>query len=321
MRRRRVLAAASGAALIGLARAEAAWPSRPITLVVPFASGGIADLTARTVAQAMAASLGQAIVIDNRPSAGSIVGSNMVARASADGYTLLLMSNANAISVSLFRKLPFDPVADFVPISTLAYFDLGVFVASGSRFRALEDVVAQAKAHPGRLTIGSITAGSTQHLAAELFKAKAGVDMLIVPYKGTPAVLTALRAGEIDLAFEILGPMLSQTRAGVIRTLAVTSSRRFPALPQVPTVIEAGVPGYEVASWNALAAPHGTPASVIDRLHRAATQAIAEPQVRESLQALGVRAASSSPKQLESLLVRQIGSWGDVIRAAKLQPQ
>ncbi|MDQ2733691.1 MAG: tripartite tricarboxylate transporter substrate binding protein [Pseudomonadota bacterium] len=321
MKRRRILAAAGGAALLGLARAEAAWPARPLTLVVPFASGGVADLTARTVTQAMAASLGQAIVIDNRPSAGSIVGSNMVARASADGYTLLLMSNANAISVSLFRKLPFDPVADFVPISTLAYFDLGVFVASGSRFRSLEEVVAQAKAHPGRLTIGSITAGSTQHLAAELFKAKAGVDMVIVPYKGTPAVLTALRAGEIDLAFEILGPMLSQTRAGVIRTLAVTSSRRFPALPQVPTVIEAGVPGYEVASWNALAAPRGTPASVIERLNRAATQAIAEPQVRESLQALGVRAASSSPQQLASLLLRQIGSWGDVIRAAKLQPQ
>jgi tripartite-type tricarboxylate transporter receptor subunit TctC len=320
VRRRRVLAAAGGAALARLARAEA-WPSRAITLVVPFASGGIADLTARTVAQAMATSLGQAIVIDNRPSAGSIVGSAMVARANADGYTLLLMSNANAISASLFRKLPFDPVADFMPISTLAYFDLGVFAAGGSRFHSLKDAIDEAKTHPGRLSIGSITVGSTQHLAAELFKAKAGIDVLIVPYKGTPALLTALRAGEIDLGFEILGPMLAQASSGAIRTLAVTSNSRFAALPQVPTVIEAGVPGYEVASWNALAAPHGTPAAVIERLNRAATQAIAQPQVRQGLQALGVRAASSSPEQLASLLLRQIGSWRDVIRAAKLEPQ
>ena len=321
MRRRGVLTAVGGVALLRVAHAEAPWPARPITLVVPFASGGIADLTARTVTKAMAAILGQAIVVDNRPSAGSVVGSGMVAHAAPDGYTLLLMSNANAISTSLFKRLPFDTVKDFAPISTLAYFDLGVFVAGNSRFHSLQEVIAQARATPGRLTIGCITVGSTQHLAAELFKAKAVVDLLIVPYKGAPAVLTALRAGEIDVAFEILGPMLPQAKAGVIRTLAVTSRARFPTLPQVPTVIESGVPGYEVASWNALAAPRGTPATVIQRLNRAAVQALAEPEVRGGLQALGVRGASSSPKQLEALLVQQITSWGAVIRAAKLKPQ
>ena len=321
MNRRGALAALGGMTLLGPARAEAAFPARPITLIVPFASGGIADLTARTVTKAMATSLGQAIVVDNRPSAGSVVGSGMVAHAAPDGYTLLLLSNANAISVSLFRKLPYDTAKDFAPISTLATFDLGVFVSAESRLRSLADVIAQARATPGRLTIGCITVGSTQHLAAELFKAKAGIDVLIVPYKGTPAVLTALRAGEIDLAFEILGPMLPQASSGVIRALAVTSKTRFPTLPQVPTVIESGVPGYDVASWNGLAAPRGTPAAVIERLHAAAVQALAEPDVRAGLQALGVRGASSSPEQLASLLARQIETWGEAIRAAKLKPQ
>jgi tripartite-type tricarboxylate transporter receptor subunit TctC len=316
-----VLTAAGGEALLRIAAAEAPWPARPVTLVVPFAAGGIADLTARTVTKAMATLLGQAIVVENRPSAGAVIGSSTVAHAAADGYTLLLMSNANAISTSLFRKLPFDTVKDFAPISTLAYFDLGVFVGGDSPFRSLQEAIARARASPGRLTIGCITVGSTQHLAAELFKAKAGVDVLIVPYKGTPAVLTALRSGEIDLAFEILGPMLAQAKAGVIRALAVTSRARFPTLPQVPTVIESGVPGYEVASWNALAAPRATPATVIERLERAAVQAMAEPDVQGALRSLGVRAASSSPAQLEALLVQQIASWGAVIRAAKLKPQ
>ena len=215
MKRRGALAALCGATLLRLAHAEAPFPTRPITLVVPFASGGIADLTARTVTKAMAASLGQAIIIDNRPSAGSVVGSGMVAHAAPDGYTLLLLSNANAISVSLFRTLPYDTTKDFAPISTLATFDLGVFVPAESRLRTLSDAIAQARATPGRLTICCITVGSTQHLAAELFRSKAGIDMLIVPYKGTPAVLTALRAGEIDLAFEILGPMLPQARTSL----------------------------------------------------------------------------------------------------------
>jgi tripartite-type tricarboxylate transporter receptor subunit TctC len=321
MRRRGLLAAAGCWGLLREGHAQAAWPARPITLVVPFASGGIADITARTVAQAMARTLGQAIVVDNRPSAGSVVGSNAVARAAGDGYTLLLMSNANAVSPGLFRKLPFDVVKDFAPITTLGFFDLGIFVAGDSRFRTLKDVLASAKAQPGRITIGSISAGSTQHLSAELFKAKAGIDVLIVPYKGTPAVLTALRAGEIDVAFEILGPMLPQAAAKVVRLLAVTSDRRYAGLPDVPTVIEAGVPGYAVASWNALAAPAATPPAVIERLNRAAAEALARPDVQQRLQELGVRVQAGSPKQLASLLASEIRRWGEVIRVAKIEPE
>ena len=321
MRRRGLLAAACGWVLASGGQAQTTWPTRPITLIVPFAPAGIADITARTVAQAMARELGQPIVVDNRPGAGSVVASSAVARAAPDGYTLLLMSNANAVSTGLFRKLPFDVVKAFAPITTLGFFDLGVFVASDSRFRSLKDVVAYASANPGRLTIGSISVGSTQHLAAELFKTKAGIDALIVPYKGTPAVLTALRTGEVDVAFEILGPMLPQLSAKAIRVLAVTSDRRYAGLPQVPTVMEAGVPDYAVASWNALAAPAGTPPAVIARLNRVAAEALAQPAVQQRLQELGVRTQSGSPQQLESLLASEIERWGRVIRAAKIEPE
>jgi tripartite-type tricarboxylate transporter receptor subunit TctC len=319
MRRRGLLAASGCWALARGGQAQTTWPTRPITLIVPFAPGGLADITARTVAQAMTRELGQPIVVDNRPGAGSVVASSAVARAAPDGYTLLLMSNANAVSTGLFRRLPFDVVKDFAPISTLGFFDLGVFVASDSRFRSLKDVVAHASANPGRLTIGSISVGSTQHLAAELFNTKAGINALIVPYKGTPAVLTALRTGEVDVAFEIIGPMLSQLSAKTIRVVAVASDKRYAGLPEVPTVTEAGVPDYAVASWNALAAPAGTPPAVIARLNRAAVEAVAQPTVQQRLQELGVRPQSSSARQLESLLAGEIKRWGEVIRAAKIE--
>ncbi len=321
MKRRSLLLATGLFSLAGRGHAQAAWPSKPITLVVPFAPGGIADITARTVAEAMGRTLGQTIVIDNRPSAGSVVGATAVAKATPDGYTLLLMSNANAVSPGLFKKLPFDIVKDFAPITTLGFFDLGVFVAGNSPFVALKDVIAHAKANPGKLTIGSIAVGSTQHLSAELFKTKAGIDALIVPYKGTPAVLTALRAGEIDVAFEIVGPMLPQVNAKAVRALAVTSETRYAGLPEVPTVSEGGIKGYAVASWNALAAPAGTPPAVIDRLNRAAADAVAQPAVRQRLQELGVRAQSGTPAQLEALLGTEIKRWGEVIRAAKIEPE
>ena len=251
-------------------------PSGAITLVVPFAPGGIADLTARAVAKEMSASLKQPIVVDNKPSAGAIVGSQQVARAAPDGLTLLLMSNANAVSAGLFRKLPFDAMNDFAPITTLGFFDLALFVAADSPLKTVDHLLTRARAQPGKLTIGTIAAGSTQHLAAEYFKSLSGIDAVIVPYKGTPAVITALRSGEIDVGFEILGPMLGQVQGKVLRALAVTSDRRFAGLPDVPTVKESGLPSYNVASWNALAAPAKTPRAVIDRLQRAALQALGD---------------------------------------------
>ncbi len=319
IRRRWLLAAAAMAA--GPARAQTPYPSRPVTLIVPFAPGGIADITARTVAQAMGSSLGQTIVVDNRPSAGSIVASQAVAKATADGYTLLLMSNGNAVSASLFKKLPFDVVKDFAPISTLGFFELVICVARESRFKSLRELVAYGKANPGKLTLASIAVGSTQHLAAELFKSRTGVDAVVVPYKGSPAVLTALRAGEVDAGFEILGPTLPQITGGALRALAVTGRRRNAALPEVPTAIEQGVAGYEVESWNALAAPAGTPPAVIERLQRAAHDALAKPEVSQRLAELGVRAQGGTPAQLQDLLASEIKRWREVIAVARIEPQ
>ena len=302
-------------------RAQSSWPERSITVVVPFGPGGIADLTARTVAQAMSATLKVPIVVDNKPSAGSIVGSAAVAQAAPDGHTLLLMSNANAVSAGLFRKLPFDVQKDFAPVGLLGVFDLALFVAAESKLNSVRELLADARARPGRLTIGTIAVGSTQNLSAELFKARTGIEALIVPYKGTPAVLTALRAGEIDAAFEILGPWLPQLQARALRALAVTSDRRFAALPDVPTMREAGVADYEVASWNALAAPAKTPAAVIERLNAAANEALKNPAVQERLLALGVRAQGGTPQQLQTLLASEVRHWGEVIRAAKIEPE
>jgi tripartite-type tricarboxylate transporter receptor subunit TctC len=315
-----------GAAILlmgaGPAAGDDPYPNRPITLIVPFAPGGIADLTARVVAEAMAHELRQPMVVDNRPSAGNIVGSAAVAQARPDGYTLLLMSNGNAVSASLFRKLPFDVRKDFAPVSTLGFFDLVVMADSGSRYTSLADVLDDARKRPGKLTIGTIALGSTQNLAAELFRSMARIDVLIVPYKGSPAVLNAVRAGEIDIAFEILGPMLAQINAGAVRALAVTSRARHAALPAVPAARElAGLDEYVVASWNALAAPAGTSPAVVERLVLVAREALGSTSVRRRLESLGVRPQAGSPAELRGLLDGEITRWRAVIAAARIEPQ
>jgi tripartite-type tricarboxylate transporter receptor subunit TctC len=314
-------AAALLAATAGRGQAQSPFPQKAITLIVPFAPGGAADITARALAEGMTRSLGRAVVVDNRPSAGSIVASQAVATARPDGHTLLLLSNGNAVSAGLFKKLPFDTLRAFAPITTLAWFDLGLFVSAGSRFATLRDAVAYAKAQPGKLNIGTIAVGSTQHLAARLFETTAGIQALLVPYKGTPAVLTALRSGEIDLAFEIAAPWVPQVDAGVIRALAVSSNQRNPALPAVPTVAQAGIAGYDVASWNALAAPAGTPPEVVETLGRAARAAMAAPGVHDKLARLGIRVQTGTSPELQSLLAAEVQRWGAVIRSAKIEPE
>ena len=321
--RRQALVALAGGTLPAWAQAPA-FPQRPITLLVPFGPGGIADLTARAVAQTMAASLGQALVVDNRPSAGSIVASQAVASAAPDGHTLLLLSNGHAVSASLFNKLPFDAQKDFAPITLLARFDLALFVQAGSRFKTLAQLLDFAGAQPGKLTLGTVAVGSTQHLAAEWLKQLAGIDALVVPYKGTPAVLGALRGGEIDAAFEILGPWLPQLSAGVLRALAVSGSQRSADLPDVPTVAEAGgaaLQRYDVSSWNALAAPAHTPPDVLARLNRAANEALAQPAVQRQLRALGVRPQGGTPEQLRQWLASETRHWAEVVRGAKIERQ
>ncbi|HEY8356014.1 MAG TPA: tripartite tricarboxylate transporter substrate binding protein [Ramlibacter sp.] len=326
MHRRRALAAlaaASAAIAAPWARAQPAFPSRPIRIVVPFGPGGIADLTARAVGKELSESLKQSVVIENRPGAGGVTAGDLVARAEPDGHTLLLMSNGTAVSAGLFRKLPFDAQKDFAPISLLGTFDIAVLVAENARFKTLADLLAHAKANPGKLNIATVAVGSTQNLAAELFKTTAGLDAQVVPFNGTPAVITALRGGEVDAAVEILGPVKTQITGKALRALAVLGDKRPVGLGDVPTAAETGgaLAGFNVASWNALAAPAGTPRPVIERLQRETQAALASAELKQQLAALSLEARSSTPEQLATLLASEIRRWTQVIERAKIPRQ
>ena len=303
----------------------AAWaqdyPAKPIRLVVPFGAGGVADLTARIVAQKLGESLGQSVVVDNKPGAGGVVAGDAVAKAAPDGYTLLLMSNGTAVSAGLFKSLPFDTVRDFIPVSTLGTFDLAVVVADNARWRTLGDLLADAKARPGTLNLGTINIGSTQNLAAELFRTRTGADLQVVPFNGTPAVVTALRSGQIDAAVEILSPLVPQIQGKALRALAVMGDSRSPTLPDVPTVALAGIKDFDVASWNAIAAPARTPAPIVERLNRDIRAALAHPDVRKKLQDLHITARGSTPEQARQLLESEIKRWGEVIARANIPRQ
>lgn len=297
------------------------YPSHPIKIIVPFGAGGVADITARVLAQKMSETIGQQVLVDNRPSAGGIIASDAVAKADPDGHTLLLVSNGNAVSATLFKSLPYDTVNDFAPVSTVGFFDLAVLVNGDSKIATVRELIAAAKANPAKFNIATINIGSTQNLSAELFRSMAGVDAPVVPFKGTPAVITALRGNEVQAAFEILAPVLSQIKAGALKAIAVTSNRRFAGLPDVPTVSESGVPGYQASSWNGISAPAKTPKAVIDRLNREITAAVATPAVKQRLQELGVEARASTPEALKELLVAEIAKWRAVIERAKIEKQ
>jgi tripartite-type tricarboxylate transporter receptor subunit TctC len=225
------------------------------------------------------------------------------------------------VSAGLFKSLPFDTLRDFAPISTLGFFDIAVLVPADSKFKTLGELVAYAKASPGKLNLGSINIGSTQNLAAELFKSTSGTDLQIVPFNGTPAVITALRGGQIDAALEILGPVMPQITAKALRALAVTGEHRAAVLPEVPTAKESGLPTYVAASWNALAAPAKTPKDVIARLNKEVTAALNAPEVKKKLHDLNVEASPSTPAQISELLASDIKRWGDVITRAKIPKQ
>ena len=264
---------------------------------------------------------GQPVVIDNRPGAGGVVAADAVARAEPDGHTLVLMSNGTAVTASLFKALPYDTVADFTPISTLGVFDIAVLVPAESPHRTLGQLLVHARTHPGQLNIGSINTGSTQHLAAELFKSSAAIDAQVVPFNGTPALITALRGRQVDVGVEILGPALPQVRAGALRVLAVASEQRSATVPDVPTAVESGVKGFVAASWNALAAPARTPRAVVDRLQREVVATVATPAVQQQLRALNVEPRTSTPEQAAALLRADIERWRAVIERAGIPRQ
>ena len=311
---------AAGLAVASSALAQG-YPAHPVKIVVPFAAGGVADITARVLSQKMGESMRQQVIVENRPSAGGIVASEAVANAEPDGYTLLFITNGNAVSASLFKSLPYDTVNDFAPISTVGFFDLVLVVDSISKIGSVRDLIAAARASPNKLNIGTINIGSTQNLAAELFKSMSGIDAQVVPFKATPAVILALKGGDVQVAFEILAPVMAQIKGGALKPLAVTSDKRFPGLLDVPTVAESGVPGYQASSWNGVAAPARTPKPVIDRLNREVSAAVAAPEVRNRLQELGVDARAGTPEALGALLAAEIVKWRMVIERAGIEKQ
>lgn len=296
-------------------------PGRAIKIVVPFGAGGVADLTARIVAQKMSDNMGQPVVIENKPGAGGIVAGDTVAKADSDGHTLLLMSNGTAVSAGLFKALPYDTMKDFAPISTLGFFDIAVVVPQNSPYKTLPELLAFARANPGKLNIGTINVGSTQNLSAELFKSTANIQAQIVPFNGTPAVITALRGGQIDAAVEILSPMLPQIQANAISALAVFGDKRSVVLKDVPTAAQSGLANFSAASWNALAAPAKTPKDVVARLNREVKAALDSPDVKKRLLDLNIEAISSTPEQLANLLNAEIRRWSEVIVRAKIPTQ
>jgi tripartite-type tricarboxylate transporter receptor subunit TctC len=308
--------------LVGATAALAqTYPTRPIKVVVGFGPGGVADVTARVVGQKLGAILGQTVVVENKPTAGGIVAAESVAKAQPDGYTLLLMTNGNAVSASLFKSLPYDLRKDFAPVSTLGFFDVAIVSGRNSGIDSVADMLAWAKAHPGKLNIGTINVGSTQNLSAELFKSMTGLNATIVPFKGSPAVIEALARGDVQVGFEMLAPIMPQAKSGNVKILAVAAGQRYPGLPDVPTVAQAGVPGYAATSWNAIAAPARTPAAVIERLNRAINQTLAAPDVREKLALQGVVARGSSPAQMGKLVNDDTEKWRKVIEGAKIERQ
>ncbi len=295
------------------------YPSKPIRLLVPFGPGGVGDITSRAVMQKMSESIGQQIIIDNRPSAGGIVATETVAKSEPDGYTLYLMNNTNAVSAALFKKLPYDTMKDFETVSTIGGFSIVVLVSPDSPAKTIKELISLAKASSGKFNIGSINIGTTQHLSAELFKSIGGLDITSVPFNNTAGVLTALRGGSVQVAMEFLPPVLGQIRANALRAVAVSSMTRSSMLPNVPTLHESGLADYEVNSWNGIAVAAKTPKAIVARLNKEIHAAVNSPLIAQRFQELGVSQNLSSPEGMRKLMVEEIAKWNALIDKTKIQ--
>lgn len=318
---RRFFAATFVALALLAAPAQARYPDKSVRIVVPFGAGGVADITARIIAEKLGDKLGQRFYVENQPGAGGIVAARSVISSPPDGSTLALLSNGTAVSVSLFKKLPFDPLKDFVPVSSLGYFDFIFATAGNTPFKTLADFVAAARAKPGTLNVGTINVGSTQNLSAELFKTAAGIDFAIIPYRGTPEIQVALLQGDVSLMIDSFSSMKGNLADGKLKALASSGGHRSEATPELATVGESGVVGYDVVSWNALFAPAGTPPDVVKVLNDALREVLANGEVKKKLIELGIEARASTPEEISGRLKADIEKWGKVIEKAGIQKQ
>jgi tripartite-type tricarboxylate transporter receptor subunit TctC len=296
-----------------------AFPSKPIRLVVSYPAGGGADMMARLVAPKMAEVLGQPVVVENKAGASGQIAAGEVARAAPDGHTLMLDAMNYAVNPSLYPKLPYDPAKAFTPVSVLVLFPNVMVVTPSFAAKDVKEVVAAAKAKPGSIAFASSGNGSAQHLSGELFRQKAGVDVTHIPYKGGGPALNDVIGGQVPLFFANMASGLPHVKGGKLRALAVTSGKRSPALPDAPTMAEAGVPGYEVYEWNAIFAPAGTPAPVVQKIADAIAKALQEPLVRERILSLGGEITSYGPAESARFVREQTELWGSVVRAANIK--
>jgi tripartite-type tricarboxylate transporter receptor subunit TctC len=305
--------------LSATAFAQDKWPSKPITYIVPFPAGGTTDTLARLIGQKLGTVLGTTVVVDNKGGAGGSLGSEIAARAAPDGYTLLGGTiSSHAINVSLYPKIGYDPVKSFTPITLIGTNPTVLVVNQASPYKTLQDVTAAAKAGKP-LTSASAGSGTSQHLSLELLKSRAGIDITHIPYKGSGPAIQDVIGGQVDMMFDttvVAGPHIE---SGKLRALAVTSAKRLPGMPNVPTVAESGVPGYEVISWQAIFAPAGTPKPIVERLHTEIAKILAEPEMRERLAKLGMQSAEMTTDQIGAFQKAEVAKWAQVIKAANIK--
>ncbi|RZL43138.1 MAG: tripartite tricarboxylate transporter substrate binding protein [Variovorax sp.] len=312
-------AIAIAAAALGIAptevRAQAAYPAKPITIIVPFSAGGTTDILARVVGLHVGQTLGQPVIVDNRAGAGGNIGTQAVARAPADGYTLLMGTvGTHAINQSLYKKLPFDPIKDFAPLSRVAMVP-NLLVANPSQpYKTVKELIAYAKANPGKVNFASSGSGTSIHLSGELFKQMTQIDMQHVPYKGSAPAVADLIGGQTAIMFDNMPSVMPHVKAGKLRAMAVTTARRSPALPDVPTIAESGVPGYDTSSWFGLLAPTGTPPEVVAKLNAAILKALADPDVKTKLAEQGAEPHPEKPEQFAAFIGSETAKWGKVVK-------
>ena len=313
--RRGLLAAAAACALWPALAAAQAFPTKPITIIVPFAAGGTTDILARIIAQGLTAELGQSVVVDNRAGAGGNIGGQAAARAAADGYTLFMGTvGTHAINAALYKKMPFDPVKDFAPLTRVANVPNLLVANPAQPFKTVQELIAYAKANPGKVNFGSSGSGSSIHLSGELFKSMAKVDMQHVPYKGSAPAVTDLLGNQIAIMFDNMPSAIQHVRSGKLRAIAVTTAKRSPELPDVPTIAEAGVPGYEATSWFGMFAPAATPAPVVGQLNKALVKVLAQPDIKKRINEQGAETAGETPEQFAAFIQQESVKWGKVVR-------
>lgn len=315
--RRKLIIGAGAGALTGPWAGNAmaqAYPSRPIRFIMPYAPGGSSEILARPIVQELSKNLGQSVFIDFKPGGGTTIGADVVAKSAPDGHTLVMMLSAHAINATLMPKLPYDTVKDFAGITLAATLPLVVVVPAQSAIRSMADLIATAKARPGKLTFASAGPGNTSHLSVEYLKSQLGLDMIHVPYKGSGPAIIGLLGGEVDFMFDSLSSSLAQIRAGKFRAIAMASARRSRILPDVPTVAESGVPGFDVSVWYSVLAAAGTPAPIVQKLNAEIIRAMRAPEVKEKIEGFGYDIVGSTPEQLDSFIKSEIVRWGKVVK-------